>query len=207
MNISKNWLPRKGGWCTLEQKELFTMCNSKTNKIEAHRRVLKLYLKSSASLYWNLETLMIIKSDRKEKPSHHDFIERMYNSIGTSELALGVQPFLRHCTSFAAYKVIEEYKKACKSAYIFEENDGFVVQGSAMTYVLSSTISSCTCSLFSAIKLPCHHILFYFCKKRKMSFSLVLLGSDGQENTIVSKVLSATLHTIKRVLASLMFNY
>ena len=57
---------------------------------------------------------MIIISDREEKLSHQDFIERMYTSIDTSELALGVQPYLRHCTSFAAYKVIEEYKKACK---------------------------------------------------------------------------------------------
>ena len=176
------------------------MCNSTTNKIEAHHRVLKLYLKSSASLYWNLEKLMIIISD-KEKLSHQDFIERMYTSIYTLELALGVQPYLRHCTSFAAYKVIEEYKKACKKAYIFEGNDdGFVVQGSAMTYVVSSTIFSCTCSLFSAMKLPCCHFFFTFAKRER-------LGRDGRKNTIVSKVLSSTLHTIKRVLASLMFNY
>ena len=107
---------------------------------------------------------------------------------------------MRHCTSFAAYKVTEEYKKACKKAYIFEENDdSFVVQGSAMTYVVSSTISSCTCSLFSVMKLPCRHLIFLLLQKRKMSFSLVLSGRDGQKNTIVSKVLSATLHTIKSV--------
>ena len=175
--ISKNWLPCKGSWCTFEQKELFTMCNSTTNKIEAHHRVLKLYLKSSASLYWNLEKLMIIISDREEKLSHQDFIERMYTSIDTSELALGVQPYLRHCTSFAAYKVIEEYKKACKKAYIFEENDdGFIVQGSAMTYVVSSTISSCTCSLFSAMKLPCRHLIFLLLQKEKDVFQPSLVG-------------------------------
>ena len=44
---------------------------------------------------------MIIISDREEKLSHQDFIERMYTSIDT-EFAL---------VSFAAYKVIEEYKK------------------------------------------------------------------------------------------------
>ena len=59
---------------------------------------------------------MIIISDRDEKLSHQDFIERMYTSIDTSELALRVQPYLRHCTSFAAFKVIEEYKKACKKS-------------------------------------------------------------------------------------------
>ena len=88
--ISKNWLLCKGSWCTFEQKELLTMCNSTTNKIEARHRVLKLYLKSSASLYWNLEKLMIVISDREEKLSHQDFIEKMYSSIDTSELALDV---------------------------------------------------------------------------------------------------------------------
>ena len=34
---------------------------------------------------------MIIISDRDEKLSHQDFIERMYTSIDTSELALRVQ--------------------------------------------------------------------------------------------------------------------
>ena len=175
--LSKNWLSCKGSWCTFEQKELFTMCNSTTNKIEAHHRVLKLYLKSSASLYWNLEKLMIIMNDREEKLSHQDFIERMYTSIDTSELAPGVQPYLKHCTSFAAYKVIEEYKKACKKAYIFEENDdGFIVQGSAMTYVVSSTISSCTCSLFSAMMLPCCHLIFLLLQKEKDIFQPSLVG-------------------------------
>ena len=47
-----------------------------------------------------------------------------------------------------------------------------------MTYVVSSTTSSCTCSLFSAMKLPCHHIIFLILQKEKNFFQPSLVGEQ-----------------------------
>ena len=130
-----DWLSCKQSWCTYEQKDLFTMFNTTTNRIEAHHRVLKLYLKSSASL------------------------ERMYTSVNTSDHSSILQPFFKHCTSFAAHKIAKEYKRASSRSYqIIKLDDGFKVCGT-MVCIIPQLMSSCTCSFFSAMKLPCHHLI------------------------------------------------
>ena len=134
-HMSKNWLSCKQSWCTYEQKDLFKMFNTTTNRIEAHHRVLKLYLKSSASL------------------------ERMYTSLNTSEHSSILQPFFKHCTSFAAHKIAEEYKRASSRSYqIIKLDDGFKVCGT-MVCVIPQLMSSCICSFFSAMNLSCHYLI------------------------------------------------
>ena len=114
-----NWLSCKESWCMYQQKDVFTMFNSTTNRIEAHHRVLKLHLKSS-SFSWNLEKLIIILDQHAHVVSHKEFIEKMYTTVNTSQLSANLQPFLQpffqYCTGYAAHKVAEEYKKASQKS-------------------------------------------------------------------------------------------
>ena len=113
----KNWLLCKESWCMYEQKDLFTMFNSTTNRIEAHHRVLKLiFLKSSSSFSCNLERLLIVLDQHAHVVSHKDFIEKMYTTVNTSQLSPNLQPFFQYCTGYAAHKVAEEYKRASQKS-------------------------------------------------------------------------------------------
>ena len=80
-----NWLSCKESWCMYQQKDIFTMFNSTTNRIKAHHRVLKLHLKSSSSFSWNLEKLLIILDQHAHVVSHKEFIEKMYITVNTSQ--------------------------------------------------------------------------------------------------------------------------
>ena len=98
-----NWLSCKESWCMYLQKDVFTMFNSTTNRIEAHHRVLKLHLKSSSSFSWNLEKLLIIVDQHAHVVSHKEFVEKMYTTVNTSQLSANLQPFFQYCTGYAAH--------------------------------------------------------------------------------------------------------
>ena len=104
----KNWLSCKESWCMYQQKDVFTMFNSTTNRIEAHHRVLKLHLKSS-SFSWNLERLLIILDQHAHVVSHKEFVEKMYTTVNTSQLSANLQSFFpvlyRICSSQGCWRI------------------------------------------------------------------------------------------------------
>ena len=168
--IEDNWINCKKSWCNYEQKDLFTMLNSTTNRIEAHHRILKLHLKNSASLSWNLEKLLVIIHHYSHVDSHNDFLEKMCVTVDTSESSSVLQPFFQYCTAYAARKIAEEYKKASAKDYqMIESDDSYKVYGT-LTYEICKSVSCCTCQFFSAMHLPCRHMFFVLVQNGKDIF-------------------------------------
>ena len=165
----KNWINCKKSWCNYELKDLFTMCNNTTNRIEAHHRVLKLHFKSSASLCWNLEKLLIIIHHYRHVDSHLDFLEKMCITIDTT---------------YSAHKIVQEYKKASAKKYqIIESGNCYKVCGT-FTYEVSVSFTSCTCQFFSAMHLPCRHLFFMLLQQVKIFLSQSPLQIGGLKNTM-----------------------
>ena len=149
-----NWLSCKESWCMYLQKDVFTMCNSTTNRIEAHHGVLKLHLKSSSSFSWNLEKLLIIVDQHAHVVSHKEFVEKMYTTVNTSQLSANLQPFFQYCTGYPAHKVAEEFKKASQKKYqVIDGTDGYKLHG-AIVYDIPQSLASCSCLFFSTMQLP-----------------------------------------------------
>ena len=172
----KNWLSCKESWCMYQQKDVFTMFNSTTNRIEAHHRVLKLHLKSSSSFSWNLERLLIILDQHAHVVSHKEFVEKMYTTVNTSQLSANLQPFFQYCTGYAAHKVAEEYKKSITKKYqIVDGSDGYKVHG-AIVYDIPKLLSSCSCLFFSTMQLPCRHLLFILVQQNKNIFNKEMIA-------------------------------
>ena len=160
------------------------MCNNTTNRIEAHHRVLKLYLKSSASLCWNLEKLLIIIHHYRHVDSYVDFLEKMCVTIDTTESSPVLQPFFQYCTAYSAHKIVQEYKKALAKKYqIIESGNCYKVCGT-FTYEVSVSFTSCTCQFFSAMHLPCRHLFFMLLQQVKIFLSQSPLQIGGLKNTM-----------------------
>ena len=148
--IGKNWINCKKSWCNYELKDLFTMCNNTTNRIEAHHRVPKLHLKSSASFCWNLEKLLIIIHHYRHVDTHVDFLE-MCVTIDITESSPVLQPFFQYCTAYSAHKIVQEYKKASAKKYQITESGNFYKVCGTFTYEVFVSFTSCTCHF----SLPC----------------------------------------------------
>ena len=152
------------------------MFNSTTNRIEAHHRVLKLYLKSSSSFSWNLEKLLILLDQHAHVVSHKDFREKMYTTVNTSQLSTNLQPFFQYCTGYAAHKVAEEFKRASQKKYqIVDGSDGYKVHGTIM-YDIPKSLSSCTCLFYSTMQLPCHHLFFILVQQNISIFNKEIIA-------------------------------
>ena len=150
--------------------------------------MLKLYLKSSASLSSNLEKLLVVLDQEAHVVSHKEFIEKMYTTVNTSESCKVLQPFFEYCTSYAANVVADEYKKAKeKINNVVDSTEYYKVHG-AVVYNVSKSLSHCTCSFFATMQLPCRHLLYVSLQQNRPLFNTDIIPErwTKQHNTDVN---------------------
>ena len=156
-----NWNSCTHMWVSFKRDSSIHFGNTTNNKLECSHSKLKELISRTSSLSEMFKGVLTFMKFVDQESSHHAFIEQ-FTSVSTKlDHVPGMKDVTTICTEYASRLLHHQVEVAQKIGYEFSDGDGPIVTVTYKdhTHNVNTESSTCTCSFWSTMLLPCRHII------------------------------------------------
>ena len=156
-----NWNNCTDMWVSFERDSSIHFGNTTNNRLECSHSKLKELIGRTSSLSEMFEGVLAFMKFVNQESSHHAFVEQFTSLSTKHDHVSGMKDVTTMCTEYASRLLWHQVEVAQKVDYEFSDGDGSIITVTYKdhTHNVNLESSTCTCSFWSTMLLPCRHII------------------------------------------------
>ncbi|KAG0440402.1 hypothetical protein HPB47_016300 [Ixodes persulcatus] len=167
--FEKNWPKMQDMWVRYRCDQHFNLGNNTTNRVECHNSKLKAVLKVSDKIHVALKSMLKLHSIKIVESEHLHALNASSSFFTYKSNTDLIQQCSSLLTPFATGKVVCEEQKAniMPEASVSDFNEDYAVTTQRGHYVVSYSLTSCTCRTFATMGVVCRHMILVSWQTRR----------------------------------------